>query len=52
MSKNRIRIPLSTMEFFIGKADKLWRIVSRSWGPKPVPPWLSVILDMLKGRKT
>ena len=47
MSKNRVRVPLSTIEFFIGEADKLWRIVSKNWGPKPVPPWLSTILDLL-----
>lgn len=52
MSKNRIRIPLIGVEFFVGKADKLWRIVSKNWGPKPVPPWLSGCFNMFKGRKT
>ena len=52
MSKNRIQVPFSSIEFFIGMADKLWRVVSRTMGPKRVPQWFSVILDMIKGRKT
>ena len=52
MSKNWIRIPLTTIELFKGKGDELWRIASKNWGPKRIPEVISTILDILRRPKT
>ncbi len=52
MGKHWIKIPLTTIELFKGKIDTVWRIATKTWGPKPVPAWLSQILDKIKDLKT
>ncbi len=52
MGKNWIRIPLTTIELFKGKIDKLWRIASKNLGPKRIPGVISRILDIFLRPKT
>lgn len=41
-----------TIEVFKGKGDKVWRVTSKTQGPKPVPKPLSRVLDKMLRPKT